>query len=264
MFPASSNNPMTSEPVSDSESTITSETDKEGIANASISKPLQVKCSDSKVRKSFLLGPTKDPTDANLNLVQRTLQSMASRVVGGHVLSLEKQRHRKLDGTYPVKTKPPSASDDSLSRNDLSGGSNTTEPLAHPPNPFVSNIFRLSFELTPWRDLYNPAHNESYLMTKVRHGPYPVLHVWLLEHGIYPLRSIAHIEKRRIMRERQRQQRIPTPPPLPPLFKAKIPWRGKNILVKLPPGTSASASIERKNEPYDDVKAVTGVLDEKK
>jgi hypothetical protein len=211
-----------------------------------------------------------DPDSVNLNIVQRALRSIASRVADGHVLSLQKQRYLKLDGVFSPNMNRPSASDDSTSRKEANADLMAVSRPLHSPNPFISEIFKLSFEVYPSLDLDKTVrtdHNRTPLGIIHRHGPYPTLHVGLVEYNTYLRRSVVYIYQRRtiLATQSERQPQTTISKPLPPLrpFTAKIPWRGKNILVKLPPVAPASASIEGNNESLADHKSGIGPIDGK-
>jgi len=208
-----------------------------------------------------------EPDDANLNLVQKIFRSMSSRVENGHVLSLDRQKHRNLDfllkGKEPLNIKIPSKS---LPRKD-SDKENSSDRLSYSPNPFVSQTFELSFEVTHWLDL--DMDGPSF-PTIHRHGPYPILRIGVVEHIKYPRRTYLHVDtdshadtdsdadtdshadtNSRIDTDSHvdlhrlnltRQPIIVVEPlPLPPAsrLRVKIPWKGKFIVVKLPPVNAA-------------------------
>lgn len=201
------------------------------------------------MRESLLLDPPKDLSDASPDLVQRTLFSMASSVVNGHVLSLRKQRQRKSDLKVEEKQKFNinlwSPSDNSISTKALGERPSTSGPPSASPNPFVSETFRLSFEVRQWLDSDREEQDNSTVDKSCRHGPYPNLHVWFLEHDVYRLTPARRIWLQKKMMP-ERQPAIIEPLPMPPRLSVKIPWRGKNIIVRLPPANSFSASTERK------------------
>jgi hypothetical protein len=174
---------------------------------------------------------------------------MASSVVNGHVLSLKKQRQRKSDLKVEEKQKlninlwPPS--DNSISTKALGRRSSVIGPPSASPNPFVSETFGLSFEVRQWLDSDREEQDNPTVDKRCRHGPYPNLHVWLLEHDVYRLTPARRIWlQKKMMPERQPAIIEPLPPP--PRLSVKIPWRGKNIIVRLPPANSFSASTEKK------------------
>ena len=245
LFPATSTNVLTNKQTLNFKSPTISEADGRGNNKVSFSNPRQIKTSSAEERKSPLPGPSKEPEDANLNLVQRTLCLMALRLENGHVLFLEKQKHRNSDlllkGEKPLNIKNPS---DSLPRNGPDKENSTDRPSSS-PNPFVSETFELSFQVTPWLDLDMAGPS---LLTRHRHGPYPTLRVGAVEHTEYPRRTGLHLEFRRMNFARQPIiiESLP-PPPASPL-RVKIPWKGKYIMVRLPPVSPASASIKRKSD----------------
>ena len=245
LFLATSTNVLTNKQTLNSKSPTIAKADGRGSDKVSFSNPRQIKTSSVKERKSPLPGPSKEPDDANLNLVQRTLRSMASRVENGHVLSLEKQKRRNLDlllkEKKPLNIKNPP---NSLPRKDLDK-KNSTDRLSSSPNPLVSETFDLSFEVTPWLDLDMAGPS---LPTRHRHGPYPTLRIGAVEHMEYPWRTDLYLDLRRMNLARQRTIIEPLPPlPAPPL-RVKIPWKGKHIIVKLPPVSPASVSIKRTSD----------------
>lgn len=201
------------------------------------------------MRENSLLDPSKDLGHTSPNLVQRTLFSMASSVVNGHVLSLKKQRQRKSDLKVEEKQKLNinlwSPSDNSISTKALGKRSNAIGPPSAPSSPFVSETFRLSFEVRQWLDSDREEQDNSIMDKRCRHGPYPNLHIWLLEHDVYRLTPARRIWlQKKMMPEQQPAMIEPLPPP--PSLSVKIPWRGKNIIVRLPPANSFPASTEKK------------------
>jgi hypothetical protein len=203
-----------------SKSPTISEADGRGNNKVSLSNPHQINTSRAEERKSPLPGPSEEPDNVNLNLVQRTLRSMASRVENGHVLSLEKQKRRNLDlllkGKEPLNIQNPS---NSLPRND-SGKENSTDRLSSSPNPFVSETFELSFEVTPWLDLDMAGPS---LLTIHRHGPYPTLRIEAVEHMEYP-RTALNLGLRRTNLVRRPIIIESLPPPPTSALRVKIPW----------------------------------------
>lgn len=174
---------------------------------------------------------------------------MASSVVNGHVLSLRQQRQRKSDLKVKEKQKLNmnlwSPSGNSISTRALRKPSSTIGPPSASPNPCVSETFRLSFEVRQWLDSDREEQDNSTTDKRCRHGPYPNLHVWVLEHDVYRLTPARRIWLQKKMMP-ERQPTIVEPLPLPPRLSVKIPWRGKAIIVRLPPANSFSASTERK------------------
>jgi hypothetical protein len=169
---------------------------------------------------------------------------MASRIENGHVLSLEKQKRQNSDlllkGEKPLNIEKPSKL---LPRKD-SDKENNSDRLSFSPNPFVSKTFELSFEVTPWLDLDMAGPS---LPTRHRHGPYPTLRIGAVEHMEYPRRTGSHLDLRSVNLARQPIISEPLPPPPASPLKVKIPWKGKNIMVKLPPVDTRSVSINLKS-----------------
>lgn len=85
---ATSTNVLTNKLNFNFKSPTVSEADERGNNKVSFSNQRQIKTSSAEGSKSPR--PPKESEYANLNLVQRTLRSMASRVENGHVLSLAK------------------------------------------------------------------------------------------------------------------------------------------------------------------------------
>jgi hypothetical protein len=161
---------------------------------------------------------------------------MASRVENGHVLSLEKQKLRKLDLLIEEK-QPLNIKNQSnlLSRKD-SDEENSTNRLSSSPNPFLPTTIKFSFEAMPWLDLDMTGPS---LATIHRHGPYPTLHIGIVEHIEYPWRTDLDLNLGRTDFAPQPTIIEPLSPPLPPPpappLKVKIPFKDKFIMVRLPP-----------------------------
>jgi hypothetical protein len=245
LFPAASTDVFTNKQTLNSKPPTKSEADGRSNNVVSFSDPRKFKTSSTEERKSPLLGSSKEPDDANLNLVQRTLRSMASRVENGHVLSLEKQKRRNVDlllqGKNLLNMKFPS---NSLPRKRKdSDKENSTDGLPSSPNPFVSKTFKLSFEVWLDLDVAGPS-----MLTIRRHGPYPTLGVGPMEHVEYPWRTDLHsyICRKNLARQPSIIEPLPQPPASP--LNVRIPWKDKHITVRLPPVSPASASIERKSD----------------
>jgi hypothetical protein len=174
---------------------------------------------------------------------------MAYRVVNGHVLPLEKQRDRKLNLTLQEKEKLDTnrvfVSDDSVSRKNSGKGSGSSDRPSPPQNPFVSETFELSFKVTRLVGLNLATWNTSKFPTRHRHGPYPILHIGMVEHNAFPRITGIHLDYREMILAREPTVIEPLPPP-PPL-KVRIPWRGKFIRVILPPTNPASVPAKSKS-----------------
>jgi hypothetical protein len=200
----------------------------------------QIKPSSFEERYSPLPGQPKGGDDARLNLVQKTLRSMASRVENGHVLSLERQKRRKVDRLLEENRAHNMESRSKLLARKDSEKERSTDRLSSPPNPFVSENFELSFEITPRLNLDMTIPTQ--LITH-RHGPYPTLRIWAVEHTDFP-RSTRSCVRMRMM-DGEGDPTIVEPLHTPPgsQFRVRIPWRGKNIIVQLPPVPPASVSV---------------------
>jgi hypothetical protein len=76
-----------------------------------------------------------------------------------------------------------------------------------------------------------------------RHGPYPTLRIWAVEQTDFP-RSTRSCVRMRMM-DGEGDPTIVEPLHTPPgsQFRVRIPWRGKNIIVQLPPVPPASVSV---------------------
>ena len=216
--------------------------DETGNNKVSFFNPLQIKTSSAEEIKGPLPGSSKEPNDANLNFLQRTLRSMASRVENGHVLPLEKQKRRNFDllleEKNPLNIKFPS---NSLPRK-VSDKKNTANRISPSPNPFVSETFKVSFEVCLDLDMTGPSFPITY-----RHGPYPTLRVEAMEYVKYPWGTDLHSYICKIPVQQPSIVEPVTPLPASPL-RARIPWKDKYIIVRLPPVSPASVSIERKSD----------------
>jgi hypothetical protein len=182
--------------------------------------------------ESSLPGPTIQQDDASLNHIQRTLRSMALRVVNGHVLPLGKQ-HRKLDHIQTRNIDYPSAPDDSILGDESRKKSSTDRSATSSKTvsyPFVSESFKLSFEVRPRLDLDRAKSYRSLTRGRIhRHGPYPTLNIGLLEYEIDPNTRLG----RQSMAMEPLRLATPLSPPLS--LRIKIPWKDKFISVRLPP-----------------------------
>jgi len=201
----------------------------------------QIKPSSFEERYSPLPGQPKGGDDAKLNLVQKTLRSMASRVENGHVLSLERQKRRKVSLLLEEKKARNMESRSKLLARKDSDKERSTDRLSSPPNPFVSEKFELSFEITPRLNLDMTAPRRLIIH---RHGPYPTLRIWAVEHKDFPRSTRSDVRMRMMDGEGEPTivEPLHTPPGSP--FRALIPWRGKNIIVRLPPVAPASVSVQ--------------------
>ncbi|RDL30186.1 uncharacterized protein BP5553_10464 [Venustampulla echinocandica] len=245
LYPATSSNVLTNKQALNSRSPIISDADGRGNDKISFSNQLQIKTSDAGEKKSPLPRPSKEPDDAYLNLPQRILGSMASRIENGHVLSLEKQKRKNLNLLLKGKKLLNIENLSKLSLRKDSDKENSSDRLSFSPNPFVSETFELSFEVTPWLDLDMAGPS---LPTRNRHGPYPTLRIGAVEHMEYPRGTSFHLAQCRVDLAPQPIILEPlSPPPASPL-KVKIPWKGKYIMVKLPPVDPPSVSIKRKSD----------------
>ena len=223
------------------------EADGRSNNKVSFSNPHQNKTSSAEEGQAPLPKPPKEPEDVTLNLVQRALRSMASRVENGHVLSLAEQKRRKSKLRLKVE-KPPNISkpSDSLPRNDLSK-KNSSDQTPSSPGPFVSETFSLSFQPMPWLDLDMAGPG---IETRHRHGPYPTLGIGILEYDVYrektDLLSVLlrrmHVAQQLVVTESRPPPRAPASP-----LKVKIPWKDKYIMVRLPPVGPTSSRIKKRS-----------------
>ncbi len=124
-----------------SKSSTISEADGVGNDKVLLSNPRQIKSPITVESKSSLPKLSKELDNTNLNFIQRTLRSIASRVENGHVLSLEEQRRRNLD-LLLKEEKPLNIKKllNSLLRKDLNK-EKITNRLSPLTNPFVSETF---------------------------------------------------------------------------------------------------------------------------
>ena len=242
-FPAASADVLTNTQTLNSKPPTIFEVDRTGNIKIWGFSPRQIKTSSAEERKSPLPGLSKEPNVANLNFVQRTLRSMSSRVKNGHVLPLEKQKRQNLDPLLeeknPLNIKFPS---NSLPRK-VPDKKNSANRLSPSPNPFVSETFKVSFEV--WLDLDMTGPSVPIIH---RHGPYPTLRVEAMEFVEYPWGTDFHSYIRRKVPAQQPSIIEPLPPlPASPLT-VRIPWKDKYIRVRLPPVNPASVSTERKSD----------------
>jgi hypothetical protein len=160
---------------------------------------------------------------------------MAHRVVNGHVLPLEKQQDRKSNLTLQEKGKL-----DINHRLASDKESANTDHPSPPLNLFSLDTFDRGFKIIPRVDLGIRVRDGPKLPQRHRHGPYPTLRLGIVMHDAF-----INLDPRGI-----RIMPLPTviePLPPPPL-NIKIPWRGKNILVKLPPAKPATELALRRTE----------------
>jgi len=200
-----------------------------------------------------------NPSAAPLNFVQRTLHSMTARLKNGHIMSLEKQRlHREshiLEDGEGVSVKKITQLEKRK----------TNSASLNSPSPFVANTFQLSFEVDRWSTpQWDEYTAESSLQKKNFHGPYPTLHIWLLEDDTYHRLKhyVLHI-RRSIQEQNERNgpelaglaQAAPhagtTEVTLPPILQVKIPWRGRNIMVRLPAMPPAPSTTQEERNTID-------------
>jgi hypothetical protein len=243
LFAAASTKVLANKDALKSKSTAISEADND---KELLSKTRQTKSSSTVERKSSFHEPSKEPDDPNLNFIQRTLRSMASRVENGHVLSLEEQKVRNRDlllkEKRPLNIEKPSKW---LPRKD-SNKEESTDQLLSLRNPFVSEYFELSFEVTPWLDLDMTGPG---LIRIHRHGPYPTLCIREVEHREYPRRTGLTLGLPGGVGF-TRQPTIIEPLPLPPApsSRIKVPYKGKHIIVKLPPADPAWVASKKNSD----------------
>ncbi len=184
-----------------------------------------------------------DPVRPTPNYLQLALRKMASRIRNGHVISLERQRSERLDRIPEEREKV------SRNRELFSEEPVTSNKPSVAPNPFVSDIFQLSFTVRSWLGplldeyLAGPDPYRGYF-----HGPYPTLQLEKLEfqRGLY-LSERGYIQaikmKVQLYDTSVQKKEVPgsqptaiEPLPPPSQFKVKIPWRGRRcIVVNLPP-----------------------------
>lgn len=205
------------------------------LTEPSFSNSGQIKTSSSEERRKPLLGTSTGPDYADLNLVQRTLHSMAYRVVNGHVLPLEKQQDRKSNLTLQEKEKL-----DTNRRLASDKESTNTDRPSPPPNPFSLETFDMGFKATLCVGLGIRVPSVLKLPQRHRHGPYPILRLGVVQHDAF-----INLDCRRIRIVPEPTVIDPLPPP--PL-NIRIPWRGKNILVKFPPAKPAAVLPLRRTE----------------
>ena len=257
-FRATSTNVLSNEQTSSFQSLNILEADGRSNNNGSFSNSHQNKTSSAEEGQGPVPRRPKEAEDVTLNLVQRALRSMASRVENGHVLSLAEQKRRKSKLLLKVE-KPPNTSkpSGSLPRNGPSKESSTDRTPSSSPGPFVSETFSLSFQPMPWLDLDMAGPG---IVTRHRHGPYPTLRIGIVEYDEYPWETdhISVLLRRMRLARKPVVEESPPPPPRPPLtpppppaspLKVKIPWKNKYIMVKLPPVDPTLSSIERKSDP---------------
>jgi hypothetical protein len=203
--------------------------------------PGQIKPSSVEERYSQWPRQPKGRDDARLNLVRKTLRSVAPTVENRHVLSLETQKRRKVSRLLEDQKAHDMESRSKLLARKDSDKERSTDRLSSLPNTFVSANFELSFEITPRLNLDMTMPRQIIIH---RHGPYPTLRIWAVEHKDFPRTSRSHIRLR--MMDGEAEPTIVEPLHTPPgsQFRAKIPWRGKNIIVRLPPVPPASVSVQ--------------------
>jgi hypothetical protein len=149
---------------------------------------------------------------------------MDSRVENGHVLSLERQKRQKVSLLLQENKLHNMENRSKLLPGKDSDKERNTDRLPSSPNTFVSEKFELNFEITPLLnlDMTIPRHLIIH-----RHGPYPTLGIGRVETKEYP--RITGVQL--IFRE----ENLTIVEPLPTPLKIRVPWRGKNIIVRLPP-----------------------------
>lgn len=239
LYTATSSNILTNKQTLNSGLPIVSDAHGRDSNKVYFSDHLQTKTSDAEGNKSPLPRPSKEPDDAYLNIVQRILRPMVSKLENGHVLSLGKQKRQNLDflhrGKKPLNIKNPSK----LLPRKESDKENSSSLLSFSPKPLVSKTFELSFEVTPLLNLHMVGPS---LPTSHRHGPYPTLRIRSVEYIEDPWTTSYHLHW-----GRRRQPLILEPLPSPPAspLKTRIPWKSSYIRVKLPPANPPSVSIKR-------------------
>ena len=112
-----------------------------------------------------------------------------------------------------------------------------SDRMSFPSNPFVSETFELSFKVSPC------------LVNWDMYGPYPKPPIASVEEQMDDSRRIGSVNLDPSRANLAEQPIIlePLPPPAPPPLRVKIPWKGRNISVRLPPVDQRSVPSERNN-----------------
>ncbi len=152
---------------------------------------------------------------------------MVLRLENGHVLSLERQKRRKLGLLLAEKNKKKHNMENGskMLPGEASDKERNTDQLSPSPNRFVSENFELSFEIPPLLDLDMTIPSRLIIH---RNGPYPTLCLRMVANREYPLIKLI---LRRMDGEGEPTivEPLLTPPGIRHRFK--VPWRGKNIIA---------------------------------
>jgi len=228
LYPATSCNVLINRQGLNSRSPIISDANGRGNDKVLFSNQLQFKISAAEEKKSPLPRPSKEPDD-NLKL-----GSVASRIENEHVIPLTKQELHDLSLLLKRDTRSNKTSTSKLLKRKGLDEENDSDRPIFPPNPYVSEIFELSFEVTPGLDL--GMARPSLLVRAVQ------------ERMEYPWRTgYSHIDRAWV---NLALLPIKLEPPLPPPLGAsplntRIPWKGNSFIrVRLPPVKIPSVAIK--------------------
>jgi hypothetical protein len=245
MSPATSSKILTSDNFSKPETPINTQAVELVDVKPSFSYPYQFKTSDFEISLANLIDLTNSNED-DIYFTKRTLRPITSQIVRGHVISsrikldfqsttrLKDFMAWKLHQQLAIRSDPYA----SIASGDLKLAKKTgTGPTADyaqsaPPNPFVAKAFELSFVVEPWWEM----------MERMQDGNVEA-EAGTRQHKV--ARKILVDEDGRIMRSEPAKKPKPEPQfanvPAPPL-RMKIPWKGKSIIVRLPPVKPVSPS----------------------